>query len=403
MKLFSRFSIGGWLAGLLFPIISFVYALCNPKNKNFNLFFVLFFVFVVLAFFYARETADILVYIADFEEARSFRGVNLVEYYQSRPDKQQIDYYSTFMLWFVSRFSGEPKVFLVSMALVYALFFAANTSYLLKHVKTNNILILLLITFVVAPKIALLTHRWWTALQVFLFGLLPVVIEKQYRRLIWCFAAAFVVHFTFLFPLIILVMSLLLPKKNLLLFLLLYDVAILLNSFDFSIFSPIINSFLPSMVASRTENYINAELQEHNFFSQSALMAMNIANVVLCNYIYFRYRGHLQKHDSLHRLYVVALLIGSFAALASITEWGWRYLDLSNMLFLAFYIEFISDDMRCQNSMDIFSWIAPLFVYFIAFQVRGFLNLIGPYQLLFGNYLTTWFIHDTMSVMDIIK
>lgn len=403
MKLSSRFSINGWISGLLFPIISFVYALFHPKSKNYDLYFVLFFVFVVLAFYYASETADIVTYIAEFKEAHSYKKIGLVQYINSRPDKQQIDYYSNFMLWFISRFTGEPRVFLVSMALVFAIFFAANASYLIKHIRTNSMFILLLITFVVAPKVALLTHRWWTALQVFMYGLLPVVIEKKYWRLLWCFVAAFVVHFSFLYPLIFLLISLLLPKKSLWVYLVLYIFTVFANSFDFSIFSPFFRSYLPTLIADRTENYINAEIQVHNFFSQTARIAMNIANVVLLTVIYIKGRADLQNNSVLQRFYTVALLIGSFAALASITEWGWRYLDLSNMVFLAFYIIYLSNKKRYNNVLNSFKWVSPLFIYFIAFQIRGFLCIIGPYQLLFGNYFTTWFIHDTTSVMDLIK
>lgn len=394
---------GGLLAGLIFPVVSFIYALFHPNNKNFKLLFVLFFTFIGLAIFYKGNEADITRSVVDFYDAYTNQDVDFFTYFKSTSSINQIDYYSTFMVWLVSRFTNNPKIYLGCLALVFALFFVANTDYLIKHSQlTSRISIILLIVFIVTPKIAFLTHRWWTALQVFLFGMLPVIFEKKYWKLLWCFAAAYLVHFSFLYPLIILVISLLLPKKYLLIYLVLYIITVLINSFDFSYLASFVTNYLPDLVASRTETYINAEILEHNFFSQSARIVMNIANVTLCTIIYITNQEGLKKEDLLRRVFVVALLLGSFANLTALTEWGWRYLDLTNMLFVAFYALYLSDDMNYKKSLTLFKWTTPLFLYFIAFQVRGFLAIIGPFQLLFGNYLTTWFLKDTSSVWNLL-
>lgn len=395
--------IGGWLTGLFFPVASFIYALFHPNNKNFKLLFVLFFTFIGLAIFYEGNEADITRSVVDFYDAYTNQDVDFFTYFKSTSSINQIDYYSIFMTWLVSRFTNNPKIYLSCLALVFSLFFVANTDYLFKHTQlTSRINIILLIVFIVTPKIGFLTHRWWTALQVFLFGMLPVIFEKKYWKLLWCVAAAYLVHFSFLYPLILLVLSLLLPKKNLLLYFVLYIVTVFINSFDFSYLASFVTNYLPDLVASRTETYINAEALEHNFFSQSARIVMNIANITLCTIIYVTNQEGIKKEDLLRRVFVVALLLGSFANLTALTEWGWRYLDLTNMLFVAFYALYLSDDMNYKKSLMLFKWVTPLFLYFIAFQVRGFLTIIGPFQLLFGNYLTTWFLKDTSSVWNLL-
>lgn len=395
--------IGGWLAGLFFPVVSFIYALFHPNNKNFKLLFVLFFTFIGLAVFYKGDEADITRSVVDFIDASKIK-IGFIGYFRSMSTLQQIDYYSAFMLWLISRFTSNPRVYLGILAFIYSLFFVANTEYLINRIKLScRISIILLIVFIVLPTIGFLTHRWWAALQVFLFGLLPVVFEKKYWKLLWCFAAAYLVHFSFLYPFILLVISLLLPKKNLLLYLVIYIVTIFLNSFDFSYFASIVTMYLPDLVVSRTETYINAEILEHNFFSQSARIAMNIANSIVCFAIYVTNKDGFDKDSLLRRMFGIALLLGSFANLAALTEWGWRYLDLTNMLFVAFYLWYLSDDTRYNKSLTLFKWMTPLFLYFIAFQIRGFFNIIGPQQFLFGNYLTTWFIKDSSSILELIK
>ena len=396
-------TVGAWFTGLLFPVAGFIYALFHPTSKNYKTLFVLFFTFLGIAFLFQEEQGDVIRYIFDFYAARAKRGIGLFEYFQSRPDKQQIDYYSSFMLWFVSRFTGDYRLFLGILALVYSLFFAANIQYVVSRIRVNGFSVFLLILLVFTPKMMMLTHRWWAALQVFLFGALPIIFEKKYIKLFWCFAAAFVFHFSFLYPLILLLLSFILPKKTLWPYLLLFVVTSGLTSFDFNFITPYIEVLFSDKVAGRTTAYINYETLEHNFFSQTGKYVMNIANVVLSLTIYFSSRENIKNNKILRCLYVATLLIGSFAMLASLTEWGWRYLDLSYMLFVIFYLVYLSEEINYKRSIQLFRLVSPLFLYFIFFQIRGVLCIIGPSQFFLGNYITTWFLQDVISVFDFIK
>lgn len=397
-------AVGAWFTGLFFPVIGFIYALFHPTSKNYKVLFVLFFTFLGIAFtFTEASSGDVVRYVMNFYAARTMRGIGFFEYFRLRPEKQQIDFYSSFMLWFVSRFTGNYRLFLGIHALVYSLFFVANIQYVVRRIQTNSYSVFLLILLVFAPKMMLLTHRWWTALQVFLFGALPVIFEKKYRKLLWCFAAAFVFHFSFLYPLILLLLSLILPKKSLWPYLLLFVVTSGMNSFDFSFITPYIDFLFSDAVADRTTSYMNSEIGERNLFSQSGKIVMNIANVVLSLAVYFSNRENIKNNKVLRSLYVVTLLIGSFAMLTSLTQWGWRYLDLSYMLFVIFYLAYLSEANNYKKNIQVFQLVSPLFLYFIFFQIRGAFSIIGPFQFFLGNYITTWFLHDKTSMLDFIK
>ena len=396
-------AVAAWFAGLFFPVIGFTYALFHPTSKNYKILFVLFFAFLGIAFFFSGETADSFRYVLEFYNVRAMKGIGFLKYFQLRPEKQQIDFYSSFMLWLVSRFTGDYRLFLGILALVYSLFFVANIQYVVRRIKINRYSVFLLILLVFVPKMMLLTHRWWAALQVFLFGALPVILEKKYSKLFWCIAAAFIFHFSFVYPLILLLLSLILPKKALWPYLLLFVIASSLNSFDFGFIKPYMDILFSEAVADRTTSYIESEIQEHNLFSQSGKYAMNIANVILSLAIYYFSREKIKKNKILRHLYVVTLLIGSFAMLASLTQWGGRYLNLSNMLFVIFYLAYLSEPNNYKKSIQVFRLVSPLFLYFIFFQIRGALSSIGPFQFFLGNYITTWFLHDNQSVLDFIK
>lgn len=396
-------AVGAWFAGLFFPVIGFIYALFHPTSKNYKILFALFFAFLGMAFLISSETADSFRYILEFYSARAMKGIGFFAYFRLRPDKQQIDFYSSFMFWFVSRFTGNYRLFLGILALVYSLFFAANVQYVVSHIRANRFSVLLLILLVFVPKMMMLTHRWWTALQVFVFGALPVFFEKKYSKLFWCFAAAFIFHFSFVYPLILLLLALILPKKTLWPYLLLFVVTSGMNSFDFGFITPYMDILFSDAVADRTTSYIEAEIREHNLFSQSGKIVMDIANVVLSLTIYYSNRKNVKNNIVLRQLYVVTMLIGSFAMLASLTQWGGRYLNLSYMLFVIFYLVYLSEENNYRKSIQVFQLVSPLFLYFIFFQIRGALCIIGPFQFFLGNYITTWFLRDNISVFDFIK
>ena len=95
-------------------------------------------------------------------------------------------------------------------------------------------------------------------------------------------------------------------------------------------------------------------------------------------------------------------MIGTFSNIANLTEWGWRYLELSNILFIGYYMACLSNKGIYNKIISSFKWISPLFLYFIAFQIRGFLCIIGPCQFFAGNYISTWFLNDTTSMWSLM-
>ena len=389
-----------WLISFLFPISSFIFILFHPENRKYKFVFVLFFTFVGIAFLHIGNGADVDRYILDLKQAYMFKG-DFFQYFHSRPIQQQIDYYSSFMLWLVSRFTNSSCIFLGLIALVFAIIFSINTNYIIKRIKICKVNILLLIVFIFMPKIIFLTHRWWTALQIFLLGILPIIFEKKYWNLIWCFIAALLFHFSFIYPLVVFIISLLIPVKVLWPYLVIYNISMLIKSLDMSFFNSFFEMYFPFLLSERTISYINAELIDSNFFSQSAKIAMNLVNIIICNIIYFKDKKCFEN-NLMSRFFIIILLLGSFSNVLSLTAWGWRYLELSNILFITFYMIYLSNEKRYQITYTYFRWCFPLLLYFIAFQTRGFLGIIGPYQFFAGNYISTWFMNDTTSMWNMI-
>ena len=396
--------------GILLPIESMIYCCCNPKNHNFKFLFVLFFIFYSLALIYQKqgtvlgETSDVGRYVEEFIDIAGKEHLSFLQYFRSQSVDLQIDYYRSFMTWFVSRITTNPRIFLAVLTFIMSCFFAANVWYVIRKVNISTIVKLLLILLILIPKPTSITHRWWTALQVFLFGVLPFVWEQNRKRSLFCILSVFI-HFSFIFPLIMLFIYKLLPKKSFVPYFIIFLGASIISwsGIDIANMAVKFGIFMPSNYYERSSAYLHAELIDRNFFSQSAKVIFGIVNLLLPLIIYQRVKLRLLSNKSLSNLLILSLMMGSFAVLADSTTWGYRYLDLSNFLFCSFYILIFSDieiQSRIQSKIKYF---IPFFIYINVFQIRAFLDMIGLEDLFLGNYITTWFLEKNISVLDYIK
>ena len=389
----------------LFHISERLYSSINRNDvRAYPYVFAIFFFFIGTQII-VTDTNDIGRYLLNFINIANNKDIPFWAYFYSLQEENQIDFYMPFMTWFVSRFTSNSQVFSGILAMMFGLCFSFNFSYIAKRSsKQGGLLnILLLFSLLYVPNIVFCTHRWWMAMQVFLFGALPYILEGKYKYLLFSIASIFI-HFSFLYPLVILLIYKLLPQKALLPFIIVFVVANLIEDLNISSIAQAFENYLPDSFNERNEAYINAELYNHNWFSQSGRFVWKYLNLVMTIYIYFKHKHTLERRKDLKSLYIIALLIGSFAAIVNLTEWGWRYLDLTNFLFCSLYIlilaESVNKNMKFYKAIQIAS---PFFLYVIMFQIRGLFSIIGIKAFLFGNIFTTWFIEDTVSILSYIK
>lgn len=400
----TKRNISKWvLITSIFPFTG-LYSSINRNNiRVYNYVFAIFFFFIGTQVI-VTGTNDIGRYIHNFIEIANNNNIPFWTYFYSLQEENQIDFYMPFMTWFVSRLTSNTQVFAGILAMMFGLCFSFNFSYIAKYSSNKSFLyILLLFSLLFVPNPMLCTHRWWMGMQVFLLGVLPYILEGKNKYLLFSVASIFV-HFSFLYPLVFLIMYRFLPKKALLPFVLLFVVTNLIEDLNISSIAEAFERYLPDSFNERNESYINAEQQEHNWFSQSSRFVWKYLNLGMTIYIYYKHKCDLERRKDLKSLYIITLLIGSFTAIVNLTEWGWRFLDLSNFLFCSLYILLLADslnkDMRFYKAIQLTS---PFFMYTIIFQVRGLFSIIGFKALLFGNVFTTWFIEDTISILSYLK
>lgn len=385
------------------PFSSLFWTIKENRSNAFPLVFGLFFFFIGTQII-ITDSNDIGRYMSTFSFLANSPNTSFWVYFYSLAEGNQIDFYLPFMTWLISKITTSTQLFAGILAMCTGLCFGLNIAYISRQLKTNSLCItLLLLTLLFVPNPSFYTHRWWMAMQVFLLGALPYILEGKYKYLLFSIASIFV-HFSMLYPLVLLLVYRFIPKKSLLPFVGLFIIANLIEELDISAIANAFENYLPEALNSRNEAYINAEELDHNWFSQSGRFVWKLINMIMTLYIYVRLRKRLNSRDDLKSLFAISLLIGSFAAVANMTEWGWRFLDLTNFLFCSLYILIFADKETFGfNFARIIRICSPFFLYVILFQIRGLCAIIGPKALFFGNIFTTWFIEDTVSILSIVK
>lgn len=396
----DRNNISSWTFGLVFPIIGAIKALRNPKSKTFVLLFTLFYGFMGVGLcFSLGDNSDVSRYAESFIKA-CMNDVSFLEYFKTLHKSNQIDYYLPFVTWLCSKFTNNYHVFLGLLAIVNGFFLASNVYYISQKTVMNKETKWLLILLAFIPNTMYITHRWWTALNVFLFGALRFIIDRRKAGLLVS-AAAFFIHFSFLYPFLFLCVSSILPSKSNLVLLIIFCVFSVIDTFDLHGLSNTLSLFMPKAVVSRTDMYIEYEIAERNFLSRSTQIIFKAINLVLSIAVYVSIKDDNKNPYS--KLFTACLLLGIFTSITGTVEYGWRYYDISNFLFIALYVLTISYYYSNKSKLGIINYFTPFFIYIIIYQIRGLLDGIGPNSLFFGNYLTIWIIDDKRSVLQLIK
>lgn len=385
-----------------FPITGLIASIKFNKTKVYPVIFCLFFFFIGSQTI-VNDMNDVGRDIITFSNLSENKNISFWSYFYSMQESNQIDYYKPFMSWFISRFTSNPKLYSGLIAMITGLILSFNIAYIGKRIKNFKICIFLLFVLFLIPNPSYYTHRWWMAMQVFLLGALPYVLDGN-KKCLLVSSLSLLVHFSFLYPLVLLLFLKAVPSNKLLPYVLIFILANSVDALDLNRIAEGLTQYLPDSFNERNEMYINAEFQEHNWFSQSARLCWKWLNMLLVILIYHRSKNIMDQRKELRKMYILALLIGSFSAISNTTEWGWRYLDLSNFLFCSLYILLANKSMFSLNKNGVLiQLLFPFFLYTILFQIRGIFSVIGLNAFLYGNVFTTWFVEDSLSILDMIK
>lgn len=392
----------GIILSILYPFGGLVYALRRIRSKEAAVCFFIFCTYFGFAFIYYDGTGrmgegkDSERYALALKEAHTM-DCSLSQYIEYR---EREDYYANIMLYTVSRFTGNPQIFYGVVTLIMAIFLVKSSWIIIYRTNKNKFVYLCLIAMLlVSPVWKILGIRWWTALYVFLYGLLSYLFEDKKSKLLWCFVSV-LIHFTFLFPIYMLLAWLVLPKKNIAPYVVIFAILSLMGGVDISIFRNLVSRMIPNAYdQDMIIGFMTFEYRaKHNWFADSGRIVSIYLNLFIVLCLFFKARKLIEVDNLLRKFMILVLMMASLCLFINFAPWGRRFLGLSNLLLFALYALVLSNRVindAIEKPMHI---AKPFIIYYVLFQLHFGSYSIGALNLFFGNFITVFFYNDNIPI-----
>ena len=334
-------------------------------------------------------------------------------------DMSYMDLYQQLITYFVSRFTDNGHVLFAVFATVFGFFYSRNIWYILDKLPSKKLGILYVLFglfFLICPITQINGVRMWTALHVFVYAMLPYLVEKKKSRL-WLLFITPLIHFSYLYVVIFSIIYILIPfriKINNTLFIyfaiIIYIVTLFINSLSLDAVSSMMAEYSPGTYEERIDLYINQDLLDRNKEVANAnnwylAAGKNISNwcysiilVLLLPII----RKYFKENKEVTNLYVFTMLIGTFANITALIPSGGRFQILATMFKLSTILLIVLNipkNITIYKISQIFSiiLILPLIVEF-----RKLFDFFGI-NLIFGNFITAFISESNVPLMEFIK
>jgi len=401
---------------LLWPFGALIYALKNYRNPSSKTVFWLFCIYFGYVFIYAtpyeKGTADSSRYAEDLIELHN-DSPSFNEFTKTLYNKETriLDLYQPLSTYFISLLTDNPRILFMLFALVFGFFYTQNLWLVLNAIdkKIGWILFLLLLAFILTNPIWQINGvRMWTAAQIFLYGILKFFLTKNKKGLIWC-GISVLVHFSFLFPVGILITWFILPKKVPLIYFLFFIITAFFVEIKLTLVKEWL-SFLPELFQHRVESY-TAESGAIKRLKNAQQVSWHVTWAgsffrwflyIWVTAIFFRGKEWMRNHPNTLRLFLFGLLLGGFANLSSQVPSGGRFMTLANGFFLAVLI-LVNGNKTINLKLNILYYLTiPFLIFIIVFKFRVGFNYIGI-LIIAGNPVTSPFLETQIPLIDFVK
>ena len=366
--------INEYILFFIWPIASFFRAINRyhkPWAKNVVWLFVAFYGFTFLA---ASEGVDSFHYMRKLSEMHNEQtdfSTLLNSLYTLGGAK---DLFVPFLLYILSRFTEDPRILFLMVGLIFGYFFSRNLAIIQQRIgiQTKGYLFLLFVILILINPIWNINGvRFWTAVNVFLYGTLNFFLLNKSKKGLFFVAISALFHFSFLITFPVLVIYYIVGNRYSV-FLILYLASFFISSISVEPIQKIAESFAPAF-ADKAQVYTDQkymlERQEtgnnRSIFSLVFINVIKYMILILILYVHFIFKkkGKLKSDLTLYNLFNFSLFfMGVFYILDYIPSVG-RFIAIANFLFIALFI-LIFHEYRIKHKVVYYS-ILPLSLIFI--------------------------------------
>lgn len=324
-----------------------------------------------------------------------------------------LDIYQPLVTLFVSAFTKDPHFLFLIFAIVFGFFYSRNIWIVLNLSKKETlswwVWIVLIMMLLVNPIWEINGVRMWTALHVFVYGVLSFYINNDKKKLLWSFASIFI-HFSFVFPLILILIFQFLPKNKLTIFFVVYFITAAFNEINLQSLNDSLTNILPSQLSSRTNSYLNEDylmtVNETNAsYSQYLIIAKYLSKYfILTMVVYFWInKNSLFTNKFYQELLALFLFMSAAFQLVSVIPSMGRFFRVTDIIFYALLFLLLIDQHINNLEFNTFvKYLSLMLVLPILLTIRLGFEFYGT-SLFWGNFVSAYFLDDRMPAITYIK
>lgn len=312
-------ALAAWILFLLNPFASVILAFKNRKAVYAKNIFWLFTAYYGFTLVISNEGMDanryrdffISLSYSDFD----FKNIADLLYQEGSTFLDPAQLVISFL---VSRFTSDPRFLFAVFGLVFGYFYSRNVWFLLERTGTEmkkSAVIYFAVFVIVLGFWKISGFRMWTAAHIFFFGASQYFLDNKKSGILIA-AVSVLFHFSYMFPVGLLLAYMTLPKKASLFFGF-FILAFFVSEIEISVFSETLTRFLPDVFHQRIQGYTSeayveseaAALETRNWRFILYRQSIKWTSTVFLTVIYFTGKKFLQENKSYHILFCFALFL----------------------------------------------------------------------------------------------
>lgn len=406
----------GSYAAILFmvwPFLAMISAVWNFRKPWAKNIFWAFCAFYGMTFAIGAESqsSDIVRYVAGYQALHGvqMRVGEVVTYFLQ---SGEIDILRLLISYVLSRFTDSQAVLTLVYGTIFGYFLSRNLWFILDRLEGRiaPITFLLIICFfMVNPIWSINGFRMWTAVHVFLFGLLPWLFDGE-KKWLWVSVLSIMVHFSFIVPVGVL-MGYLFLGNLLNIFFGFYLFTFFFAELDIQAFNTLMENYAPEILQERTASYrsetnIESRAMEENTNNwyirwQGAALSWPIMGFMIT--LFWTGRDFFNENKGWASLFSFTLLFYGVANIISAIPSGGRFMVIGQLFALALIVLYVQNRRR-EKAISRLAFIAsPALLLFVVVEVRKALLSLSASTILGNPVLAMFLSGEQLSLNDVLK
>ena len=402
-----------FLLFLISPIISLILAFKKRNVKISKSIFILFCLFYGFTFIFSTDLeqgSDSSRYAAWLIEMhnKEISWPNFINtLYNSNDGK--LDILQPLLTYIVAIFTDDPRFLFAVFALVFGFFYAQNIWILFEKVKIKpNILHLLfiIIFILLIPLWSINGFRFWTASQIFIFGALNILVKGKKSYFFISLLSLFV-HFSFVFPMCILLLYLLVGNKSKLYFVL-FVTSIFLNGLNIDSMKNKFN-LLPEVFQQKevylSEDFSKKEVEGINKTNWYIKYNNEIKNWICYTFIFCLFinrTSYVSTNKIFNNLFNFSMLYFAFANFIETMPQGVRFFPIGHMIFFFLLCLLLNYEQKPKFIRNIINLSIPFLILIFFVSIRRAFEFIGLTTLI-SNPIIVYWMDNGQPIINFIK